>query len=442
MEHRYGGGLAAALLLLSVTMCGLPAPAGARVSAADRAATKTYVEAVYTWEQAAVANLPASGTAFDEFAGRIQAECPGVVANALPPEPVGGQTLRQLDERIRKTEQLSELEGETTSALFEAWEQPDRQATAALAAAVEPLRWSNPTLTRQVQLSIARFAEGIDSPLPDVCGDIREWVASGYKTLSTATREYRSRKEARNRTSASSTTHFTLAPYEGAYEKALTSRTKQLASEVEKPQLALNDSLPRILGALGFAPEPPETISTNTQSTHQPPKTSSKNSVKLLPGGLRPLVHGRAPQGQGFAIIAQHYRFEGHDHFALSVTTSDGSGGSESPSGRRPRLFSSAVWTSCQPHEYAIVYGLLKAPGDTVFARISGKLQPLRRVAIPASFRAGGVLVYVAAARVPTELIVRTSSGRTLLTESLSWRVRDEAELCEGESEGTGTAPA
>ncbi len=408
----------------------------------DRAATKTYVQAIYAWGQAAVANLPASSTAFDELASRIEAECPGVAAKALPPETGEGQTARQFGERMRKTEQLSELEGETSSALRAAWEQPNRQATAALAGVVRPLRWSNPSLTRQLQLTIARFEEGIDRPVPGVCGDFRAWAASGYRTLSAATKEYRSRNEALQRMAiAKRSRPLSLGPYEGPYERALIAKTKHEASEIGKALQGLDGSYVRVWRALGLASEASESSST-TQVVRRPPKrtptkTAPSNSVKFLPGGLRPLVHGRAPGGgPGFAIIGQHYRFEGHDYFAMNVEITEGGGGGESPFGRRPKLFTSNIWTSCKPHEYAILYGLLKAPRDTVLARVAGKLQPLARVTIPASFHADGVLVYVAAATVPSELLVRTPSGKTLVSESFGRRATEETEQCEGESEG------
>jgi hypothetical protein len=91
--------------------------------------------------------------------------------------------------------------------------------------------------------------------------------------------------------------------------------------------------------------------------------------------------------------------------------------------------------TGCLPQPYAIVYGLLKAPRDTVLARVSGTLVPLRKVAIPARLHAGGVLVYGAFTPMPTELLVRNASGRTVDRRDLSQAAKSETETCEGEAE-------
>jgi len=82
-----------------------------------------------------------------------------------------------------------------------------------------------------------------------------------------------------------------------------------------------------------------------------------------------------------------------------------------------------------------IVYGLLKAPRDAVVARVSGALVPLRKVVIPARLHPGGVLVYGAFTRLPTELLVRNASGRTVDRKNFGEAAKFETETCEGEAE-------
>jgi len=160
-----------------------------------------------------------------------------------------------------------------------------------------------------------------------------------------------------------------------------------------------------------------------------------KHLLKFLHHGIRTLIHSHVPGGPAFSIKGEAYRFLGHIHFALAVEITNGGGGSESPSGHKPNLFSWAVWRACQPHPYAILYGLLKDPADTVLARTPGTLHALRHVAIPAHLHAGGVLVYTASATVPSELIVRTPSGKTILTEKLGRLGSEATETCQGEAE-------
>jgi hypothetical protein len=92
--------------------------------------------------------------------------------------------------------------------------------------------------------------------------------------------------------------------------------------------------------------------------------------------------------------------------------------------------------TGCQPHEYTILFGLLRAPADTVLARSPGSLQPFQRVRIPAGLHVGGVLAYIPLSAVPSEVLVRTPAGKTVFTENLARRAREAKETCEGEAEG------
>jgi hypothetical protein len=107
------------------------------------------------------------------------------------------------------------------------------------------------------------------------------------------------------------------------------------------------------------------------------------------------------------------------------------------PNRPRPhaRPFAFRVATGCQPHEYAILYGLLRDSRDSVLARSSTGLVPLRRVPMPASLHAHGVLAYAALPAAPSEVVVRTPAGRTVLTASLSRRAKQAHEVCEGEAE-------
>jgi hypothetical protein len=171
----------------------------------------------------------------------------------------------------------------------------------------------------------------------------------------------------------------------------------------------------------------------------------SKHPITFLPGGLRTIVHGVAPGGPAFAIVGERYRTEGEVHFKLKVEVGEEglSGGGflgvvprpERP-GQKPGPFSLEISKGCQPHEYAILYGILKSPRDTVLARTAGALRPLSRVRMPASLHVGGVLVYVALSQVPSEVLVRTPSGKTVFTEKLAGLAREAAETCEGEAEG------
>ncbi len=213
------------------------APARAAGTPADEAATQAYFAAVYARTQAVVANLPASQAAFEGLADRIGGECPGVMAGApttfMPPF-FGPHRLsaRRRGELARESRQAFELEEELDITLLFAWLQPDRQATLAFAAAVEPLRWSNPAVAQSVHLEATESEEQVESASPGVCADMRAWVASGYRTLSAGTKEFFSRREASERRTVSARPVISLvAPYESAGDKALIDKTRQLAHQ-------------------------------------------------------------------------------------------------------------------------------------------------------------------------------------------------------------------
>lgn len=183
----------------------------------------------------------------------------------------------------------------------------------------------------------------------------------------------------------------------------------------------------------------------------------SKHPLKYLPGGKRTLVSGQVSQGgQHYSIVGERYRLFGRIHTQLKLRTGEGlvssgegeeEGPIEGPSGsfavsvKRTKPLESEVSAGCHPHEYSVFYGLLKHPRDTVLAKVEGKLMPLRRVHIPASIHAGGVLVYLVSAGRPEEIVVRAPSGKTVMSENHVVRAHEGRETCEGESEGASGPP-
>jgi len=183
----------------------------------------------------------------------------------------------------------------------------------------------------------------------------------------------------------------------------------------------------------------------------------SKHPLEYLPGGKRTLVRGQVSQGPDFSIVGERYRLFGRIHTQLKLRTGKGlvrsdegeeEGSNEGPGGsfvvsvKHTTPLDSEISAGCHPREYSIFYGLLKRSRDTVLAKIAGKLVPLLRVRIPASLRAGGVLVYLATDGQPEEIVVRAPSGNVVMSEDRGSRATEGRETCEGESEGpAGPAP-
>ena len=89
----------------------------------------------------------------------------------------------------RSGKQSEELGWETLLAAGLAFLGPDRQALHHFVQAVRPLRWSNRKLARLVHDLDAESALA-EVPLPNLCGDWKAWVTSGYRTLSSGTTSF------------------------------------------------------------------------------------------------------------------------------------------------------------------------------------------------------------------------------------------------------------
>lgn len=181
----------------------------------------------------------------------------------------------------------------------------------------------------------------------------------------------------------------------------------------------------------------------------------SIHPVKYVSGGKQTLVKSEVPQGPAFSIVGERYRLYGRLHLQLKLTTGEGlvstSEDEEAVEGplesyavpvKRTTPLNSETSAGCRPHEYSIFYGLLKQPRDVVLAKIAGTLVPLSRVRLPASLHLPGVLVYLASTGQPEQIIVRSPSGKQVMSEDRTSRAMEGRETCEGESEGPGPTPS
>jgi hypothetical protein len=610
-------GIAVGFVLLALGGVAAPASASARVSPENAAATHAYLVATVSYEEAELASLQQEIAAREAVAAGISGECPGVLTGAPPHEETLGFGLigptsqpvpsaRAQGERNRQSRQLGDLKLELSFALAYSHTQADREATLALIRALTPLRWSNPRITLLVHVTVELTEEGLDVPALPVCADMKAWVASGYKTLSPASKELASRSEALLKRVFELVALATqinpqpfpkdLTPYENATDRSLASRSEALTARLNKGSETQADVLKHLEATVGLPAaeaakvEPAERkpvvigrgktaaggsfvaraeprtrgqralgcvfVTITEPSRHQsegllgplfgedtdrclsrshveadpavhcdsglltieanllrtarsvrlllsngdtitspairlparlggpaglyyqvvrgpsPIPVSlteldaegrtltvlklpavvecTKHPVKYFPGGIVRLAHGSLPQGPSFTIRGEGYRKLGADHFELKLEVSNeellfgggGEGGSLEGGLEGGLAISNGVQvfeprdsSGCLPQPYAIVYGLLKAARDTVVARVSGALVPLRKVVIPARLHPGGVLVYGAFTRLPTELLVRNASGRTVDRKNFGEAAKFDAETCEGEAE-------
>ena len=183
-----------------VASAGSPRAAG---TPADRAAVHAYLLDIYGYVQAIAEAAPALVGAYEGAASRIAGECPGVLVGA-PQEgneiEVGSsilrRTARQRGEERRQSTQLSDLEEELATELASAEQEARRPAVMALLADLKALPQGGPALSRVVHAQTIGLEEDQKAQSTDVCADMEAWAASGYRTLSQASRATAMTREA------------------------------------------------------------------------------------------------------------------------------------------------------------------------------------------------------------------------------------------------------
>jgi hypothetical protein len=192
-------------------------PPAALARSGNAAATRVYIQANYTLVRVARANLAVGNAALKSLVLQLTSQCP--MAAAESPQD-------------HDSEQLSnELVGALTVVAY----RPDAAAMGAFASAVGGLRWSNPTLTRIVRTYAAKVKGLAALATPDVCGDVKEWVASGYQTFPASAAQFDQRYEVVD-IEAEEVPLRLLAPYETAGEASLLRRTKRLEAPLAEAE--------------------------------------------------------------------------------------------------------------------------------------------------------------------------------------------------------------
>jgi hypothetical protein len=145
------------------------------------------------------------------------------------------------------------------------------------------------------------------------------------------------------------------------------------------------------------------------------------------------LASGRTPEGEPFTISA-FGSINGEP--GLSVDTGVDPELNEIATG--PGVSKAFTWSlsiGCAPHPYAILYGILMPPGESVVARTAQGTVALNIVPVEPRVRAKGPLVYGVFTVLPSELTVLGTNGSTVYTENLQAKATEAAQFCEGYAE-------
>jgi hypothetical protein len=225
----------AALLIAAVTPTQALAGTGNHAKAKNIATTRAYIQADYTLAHTARINMQTGEAAIETLRQTLGAECP--MAAAASPE----------------NEAAAALSNEVIGAMSIVFIRADVQVVDGFAETVAHLLWSNPKLTRKVKAYAAKFKVLAALEMPDVCGDVRAWAASGYRTLPASTTQFDERYKANNVGIGEVPTHL-LAPYEDSSERGVLALTRQFESELVDAEARAVAQWSKILNALELQP--------------------------------------------------------------------------------------------------------------------------------------------------------------------------------------------
>ncbi|MGO9822550.1 MAG: hypothetical protein ACLPTJ_18115 [Solirubrobacteraceae bacterium] len=225
----------AAVLVVAVAPAAALAGTGNHTRAENVATTKTYIQADYLLAHTARINMLSGEAALESLQQTLSAECP--MAAAASPE----------------NEAAAALSNEVIGAMSVVFIRADIQVVDGFAETVAHLHWSNQKLTHKVKIYAAKFKVLAALEMPDVCGDVRAWAASGYRTLPASTTQFDEHYSANNVGIGEIPTHL-LAPYEDSHEREVLTLTRQFESELVDAEARAVAQWSKILNALDLQP--------------------------------------------------------------------------------------------------------------------------------------------------------------------------------------------
>jgi hypothetical protein len=158
------------VIALLAALAGLSGGAASAVTTpADVAATRTYVAADYALVQTGSSHIPVARAELHRLAAKLRRACAGAAANS-PQNP-----------------ESTELSNEVIGAMVTTANRSNIPQMDRFVAAAAPLRWSNRSLTRVIRGYVGQLRTMAALAVPDLCGDVRAWAASGYRALPAST---------------------------------------------------------------------------------------------------------------------------------------------------------------------------------------------------------------------------------------------------------------
>lgn len=145
----------------------------------DYEATAAYLRARSALIRAGHEDMPAGRASMEAYVSQVQAECPEALASA---PGVSKAERRQARSSGRERQELL-LFMEEERGLGLAERRRLQAPIERFAGRVESLSWRDVRITRLVHTLAEVELESLRTPLPNLCGEIEAWAASGYEAL-------------------------------------------------------------------------------------------------------------------------------------------------------------------------------------------------------------------------------------------------------------------
>lgn len=207
--RRAGIGLT---LLLALGIAPALSSAPASASSLDVASTHAYLVAGYSALHATVTKWSAVEASIHRLDRTFAARCPHVGEGSPQNEPA------------------QKLSYEVAGALWAVGYHVDAKIVARFSRAVSRLRWSDPRITRSLHRYVKGLKEMVALHVPDLCGDVSAWKATGFATIPQSTLSYDRHVEA---IQVKEIPHQLLRPYLTSADRALASSDERLSTRFQ-----------------------------------------------------------------------------------------------------------------------------------------------------------------------------------------------------------------
>jgi hypothetical protein len=208
------GGRATLLAALALLLTAVPAGAAPQ----DVAATHAFIQANYALARASVARIGPAQAKIERFNGKLAGECPRVGSGS--PQDEESQPVAHL----------------VAIALWSISYGTNAGPIRTFAQAVKHLRWGNHGITAIAQGYAKGLRDMATIPLPDLCGVVAAWKATGYKVVPAAALDLVRRVEA---IETKPIPPSLLAPYERGSDAGVLAATLRLESTLEEKEIRL-----------------------------------------------------------------------------------------------------------------------------------------------------------------------------------------------------------